>query len=69
MLIVNKEIHKNKLPPDLEKFLMKYVYILNIRSHHGQVYFPEVIWAIMFNVCGHSSVRINKSKAGKEILH
>jgi len=32
------------------------------------VYFPEVIWAVMFNVMGCSSKKVNNTRLAKEII-
>lgn len=48
--------------------MSKYIYILNIRTHKGKLYFPELLWSVMSNVCGISSVQLNKNKMIKSIL-
>ena len=39
---------------------------LNIPDHNGKVYFPEVLWASMYQVCGVSGSTIDNHLLMKE---
>ena len=46
--------------------LLKIVRTLNIRDRDGKVYFPEVLWAVYFNMCGVSNGTVMRNNLMKE---
>lgn len=65
-----------ELPPPLgydgirieDSKLNKIIFCLNIRDHKGQVYYPEVMWAIFHSVVGVNDNDVNNCKPVKDIL-
>jgi hypothetical protein len=55
-----------ELPPPLgyqgirieETKLNKIIFCLNIRDHHGKVYYPEVMWAIFHSIAGMNDEKV-----------
>ncbi len=52
---------------DLPK-LHKIIFCLNIRDHHGTVYFPEVMWALFHSIIGNNDEQVNKCDQTVQIL-
>jgi hypothetical protein len=48
--------------------LAKIIYSLNVRDYSGQVYFPEVMWAVFYSVVGFSNDKLHKEKSNKKLL-
>jgi hypothetical protein len=48
--------------------LLNFIKALNIRTRDGMVYFPEVLWALFFNLCGVSTPKFTKNRMMKEIF-
>jgi hypothetical protein len=48
--------------------LQKIIYSLNVRDYGGQVYFPEVMWAVFYSVVGFSNDKLHKLKSNKKLL-
>jgi hypothetical protein len=66
----------NELPAPLgykgvsveESKLNKIIYCLNIRDHGGEVYFPEVMWAIFYSIVGNNENTLSDCLQMKNIL-
>ena len=48
--------------------LLNFIRALNVRTRDGKVYFPEVLWAFFFNLCGVSTPQFVKNRMMKEIF-
>jgi hypothetical protein len=59
-------LKENPLASHERILLQKMIRILNVRDRDGRVYFPEVLWAVYFNLCGVSNVTVNKNELMKE---
>ena len=65
-----------ELPPPLgyagirieDSKLNKIIFCLNIRDHNGQVYYPEVMWAVFHSIVGINDERVNSCQQVKTIL-
>lgn len=65
-----------ELPPPLgyagirieDSKLNKIIFCLNIRDHGGQVYYPEVMWAVFHSIVGINDERVNQCQQVKTIL-
>lgn len=59
-------LKENPLATQERILLQKIIRILNVRDRDGQVYFPEVLWAVYFNLCGVSNATVLKNALMKE---
>jgi hypothetical protein len=64
------------LPPPLgyngirieDSKLNKIIFCLNIRDHKGEIYYPEVMWAIFHSIVGINDEQVNNCEQIKIIL-
>ena len=48
--------------------LNKYIFCLNIKDHHGKVFYPEVMWAIFHSLAGMNDDNVKNCNQIKTIL-
>ncbi len=65
-----------ELPPPLgylgislnKQIINKIIYCLNIRDHKGNVYYPEVLWAVIHSMAGINDDKVKNCKEQKAII-